>query len=154
MIRFFTFRGEGLISVWDLSTERRKVLRPFGAVPLVVVCVSAKCKAGSDEEEGKAGAEEFDGVSTSIAMISDLSSWGLVWVRSQRNNPLKYAVSKAVTKSCAKEEFDYIPHDSSLPVLYIRDSACLPSRRLGAYHDTGRAPSGWRPGTSTVSYVS
>jgi hypothetical protein len=76
MILFLTFSEEGLISVWDLSTERGKVFCPFGAVPLVVICVSAECKAGSDEEEGEVRAEEFDGMSTSIAY---LSSWGLLW---------------------------------------------------------------------------
>jgi hypothetical protein len=67
MILFLTFSEEGLISVWDLSTERGKVFSPFRAVPLVVICASAECKAGSDEEEGEVGAEEFDGMSTSIA---------------------------------------------------------------------------------------
>ena len=76
MILFLTFSEEGLISVWDLSTERGKVLRPFGAVPLVVMCASTECKAGSDEEVGEVRAEGFDGVSTSIVY---LSSWGLLW---------------------------------------------------------------------------
>ena len=76
MIRFLTFSEEGLISVWDLSTERGKELRPFGAIPLVVVCASAESEAGSDEEEGEIRAKEFVGVSTSIVY---LSSWGLLW---------------------------------------------------------------------------
>lgn len=75
-ILFLTFSEEGLISVWDLSTERGKVLCPFGAVPLVVICASAECKAGSDEEEGEVRAEGFVGVNTSIAYIC---SWGLLW---------------------------------------------------------------------------
>ncbi len=75
MILFLTFSEEGLISVWDLSTERGGVCRLFGAVPLVVICASAECKAGSDEEEVEVSAEGFDGLSTSMAY---LSSWGLI----------------------------------------------------------------------------
>ena len=70
MILFLTFSEEGLISVWDLSTERDKVLRPFGDVPLVVIRASVESKAGSDEEEGGVRGEEFDSVSTSIGYLS------------------------------------------------------------------------------------
>lgn len=76
MILFLTFSEEGLISVWDLSTERGKVSRPFGAVPLVIICASVEGKAGSDEEEGEVRAEGFDGVGTFIAY---LRSWGIIW---------------------------------------------------------------------------
>ena len=75
MILFLTLSEEGLISVWDLSTERGRVWRPFEAVPLVIR-TSAECKAGSDEEEVEVRAEGFEGVGTSIAYFS---SWGLIW---------------------------------------------------------------------------
>ena len=73
MILFLTFSEEGLMSVWDLSTERGKELRPFGAVPLVVICASAECKAGNDKEErdSEVRAEGFDCMSTSIAFRED-----------------------------------------------------------------------------------
>lgn len=79
MILFFTLSEEGLIlSVWDLSTERGKVRRPFGAVSSVVICASDEGKAGSDKEgDSEVRAEGFDGASASIAAY--LSSWGLIW---------------------------------------------------------------------------
>jgi hypothetical protein len=71
MILFLTFSEEGLISVWDLSTQRGKVLRPFGAVPLVVIRASVVSKAG------RVRAEEFDSVSTSIAYLSSGEYYGI-----------------------------------------------------------------------------
>jgi hypothetical protein len=67
------------------------VWRPFGAVPLAVICAFDECKAGSDEEEREVRAEGCDGVSTFIAY---LSSWGEYRIRSQGKHPLKYTVRR------------------------------------------------------------